>query len=110
MRRKSSALGSAIGSGKMRGRGRYASAGIRMQVCYGKHFPLASVYRNHRSHRSGRQSMPRFFARVMLLTPASIGLLLTASVAALAADAIVLTIKNHRFTPTEVSVPAGERF
>jgi heme/copper-type cytochrome/quinol oxidase subunit 2 len=53
--------------------------------------------------------MPRCIARVMLLTPVSIGVLLTASVAALAADPIVLTIKNHRFTPAEVSVPAGER-
>lgn len=28
----------------------------------------------------------------------------------LATDVITLTIKDHRFTPTEVSVPAGERF
>jgi heme/copper-type cytochrome/quinol oxidase subunit 2 len=27
----------------------------------------------------------------------------------LAADPIVLTIKDHQFTPSEVSVPAGER-
>jgi hypothetical protein len=30
--------------------------------------------------------------------------------AAVAADAVILTIKNHQFTPSEVSVPAGERF
>src|SRR5580693_3088887 len=27
-----------------------------------------------------------------------------------AADPITLTIKDHRFTPSEVTVPAGERF
>jgi heme/copper-type cytochrome/quinol oxidase subunit 2 len=30
--------------------------------------------------------------------------------AALAADAVTLTIKDHRFAPSELSVPAGERF
>ncbi len=30
--------------------------------------------------------------------------------AAWAADPVVLTLKDHRFTPSEVSVPAGERF
>ena len=29
---------------------------------------------------------------------------------AMAADPVQLTLKDHRFTPTEVSVPAGERF
>jgi heme/copper-type cytochrome/quinol oxidase subunit 2 len=36
--------------------------------------------------------------------------LLAAGPAALAADAVTLTIKNHQFTPSQVSVPAGERF
>ncbi|HEY6259489.1 MAG TPA: cupredoxin domain-containing protein [Xanthobacteraceae bacterium] len=27
-----------------------------------------------------------------------------------AADPVVLTLKDHRFVPSEVSVPAGERF
>jgi hypothetical protein len=53
--------------------------------------------------------MPRFFAQVVLLTLGLPCALLAAPLAALAADPIVLTIKNHRFTPTEVSVPAGER-
>jgi heme/copper-type cytochrome/quinol oxidase subunit 2 len=30
--------------------------------------------------------------------------------AALAADAVTLTLKDHHFSPSEVSVPAGERF
>jgi plastocyanin len=33
-----------------------------------------------------------------------------AGTAALAADPVVLTIKDHQFTPSEVSVAAGERF
>jgi heme/copper-type cytochrome/quinol oxidase subunit 2 len=33
----------------------------------------------------------------------------TAPTLLLAADPIVLTIKDHQFTPSEVSVPAGER-
>ena len=37
------------------------------------------------------------------------GLLATAA-AAQAADAVTLTIKNHQFMPSQVSVPAGERF
>jgi hypothetical protein len=36
--------------------------------------------------------------------------LLFASAPALAADPIKLTIKDHRFAPSEVTVPAGERF
>ena len=28
----------------------------------------------------------------------------------LAADAVTLTLKNHQFVPSQVSVPAGERF
>ena len=36
--------------------------------------------------------------------------LLPAAVPALAADTVTLALKNHRFVPSEVSVPAGERF
>jgi hypothetical protein len=36
--------------------------------------------------------------------------LLPAAGAALAADPVTLTLKDHRFAPSEVSVPAGERF
>ena len=36
--------------------------------------------------------------------------LLPSSMAAVAAEATVLTLKDHRFVPNEVSVPAGERF
>jgi heme/copper-type cytochrome/quinol oxidase subunit 2 len=32
------------------------------------------------------------------------------AVAAQAADAVTLTLKDHHFSPSEVSVPAGERF
>jgi Cupredoxin-like domain len=35
---------------------------------------------------------------------------LAAASTAWAADAVTLTIKNHQFTPSQVSVPAGERF
>lgn len=43
-----------------------------------------------------------------LLTLAALCALATASTV-LAADPIVLTIKDHQFTPSEVNVPAGER-
>jgi len=33
-----------------------------------------------------------------------------APVSAMAAEVVTLTIKDHRFTPNEVGVPAGERF
>ncbi len=46
---------------------------------------------------------------IYALLAAMCALLLTA-VAALAAEAVTLTIKNHHFVPSEVSVPAGERF
>ena len=36
--------------------------------------------------------------------------LLATAGAALAADVVTLTIRNHHFEPSEVSVPAGERF
>jgi len=35
---------------------------------------------------------------------------LPASEVAFAADVVTLTLKDHRFTPNEVSVSAGERF
>jgi hypothetical protein len=53
--------------------------------------------------------MPRFLAPIILLTGV-IGVLLPNPVPARAAEAVVLTIKDHRFMPSEVSVPAGERF
>jgi len=40
----------------------------------------------------------------------SIGAVLAAATTAWAADPVVLTLKDHHFTPTEVTVPAGERF
>jgi hypothetical protein len=54
-------------------------------------------------------SAPPFRARMMLLVLAPVLALLPAAVA-LAAEAVTLTIKDHRFVPSEVSVPAGERF
>jgi Cupredoxin-like domain len=56
------------------------------------------------------RSAPSFLAQMILLALASVCALLPNSVAALAAEAITLTIKNHHFVPSEVSVPAGERF
>jgi Cupredoxin-like domain len=45
------------------------------------------------------------------LTPlATLCALLPTVVAAPAADAVSLTLKNHQFVPSAVSVPAGERF
>jgi hypothetical protein len=41
---------------------------------------------------------------------ATICVLLPASIGALASDPVTLIIKDHRFAPSEVSVPAGERF
>jgi heme/copper-type cytochrome/quinol oxidase subunit 2 len=48
------------------------------------------------------------FLRTSLLTSALLCVWLATS--ALAADVIMLTIKDHRFTPSELSVLAGERF
>ena len=48
--------------------------------------------------------------RAAILALAPIVALLPTLVAARAADAVTLTIKNHQFVPSEVSVPAGERF
>jgi hypothetical protein len=42
--------------------------------------------------------------------PAAMCALLLTAAGALAAEAVTLTIKNHHFAPSEVSVPAGERF
>jgi hypothetical protein len=53
---------------------------------------------------------PAFPARMILLVLAPIFALLPTAMAALAAEAVTLTIKDHRFVPSEVSVPAGERF
>jgi len=47
-------------------------------------------------------------AIVLMLAPLCV--LAGASTLALAADPVTLTIKDHRFTPTELTVPAGERF
>jgi Cupredoxin-like domain len=47
---------------------------------------------------------------MILLVLAPICALLPAAVAALAAEVVTLTIKNHQFVPSEVSVTAGERF
>jgi hypothetical protein len=56
------------------------------------------------------RSAPRALARLIATVLASVCLLLAAVVAAPAADTVKLTIKNHLFVPSEVSVPAGERF
>jgi plastocyanin len=40
----------------------------------------------------------------------ALGAALVAASAACAADPIVLTLKDHQFTPAAVTVPAGERF
>jgi hypothetical protein len=53
---------------------------------------------------------PAFPARKILLVLAPVFALLPSAVAALAAEAVSLTIKDHRFVPSAVSVPAGERF
>ena len=45
-----------------------------------------------------------------MLALAALGALLPGAAAALAAEAVTLTLKNHQFVPSEVSVPAGERF
>jgi hypothetical protein len=55
-------------------------------------------------------SMPRFAAQMIALVLAPVCAVLLTAVAALAADVVTLTIKNHLFVPSEVSVPAGERF
>jgi hypothetical protein len=49
---------------------------------------------------------------LLVLVPllALLCVLLVAATAARAADAVTLTIKDHQFAPSQVSVPAGERF
>jgi hypothetical protein len=49
-------------------------------------------------------------AGMILAVLASVWVLPPTSVAALAAETITLTLKEHLFVPREVSVPAGERF
>jgi hypothetical protein len=56
------------------------------------------------------RSAPRALARTIVLALAALGALLPGAAAALAAEAVTLTLKNHQFVPSEVSVPAGERF
>jgi heme/copper-type cytochrome/quinol oxidase subunit 2 len=51
-----------------------------------------------------------FPAQMMLRALVLVCALLPSSMAAVAAEATVLTLKDHRFVPNEVSVPAGERF
>jgi heme/copper-type cytochrome/quinol oxidase subunit 2 len=41
---------------------------------------------------------------------AALGALLAGGAVALAADAVTLTLKDHHFAPSELRVPAGERF
>jgi len=47
--------------------------------------------------------------QTVVLVLAALVALPAAPTLTLAADPIVLTIKDHQFTPSEVSVPAGER-
>ena len=46
----------------------------------------------------------------MILLLVCLCALLTPAASALAADVVTLTLKNHQFVPSQVSVPAGERF
>jgi hypothetical protein len=64
---------------------------------------------SRRAGASTAGSAPRAPARLILPLLAAVCVSLPAAVAALAADAVTLTIKDHRFVPSEVSVPAGER-
>jgi hypothetical protein len=41
---------------------------------------------------------------------AALGALVAGGAVALAADAVTLTLKDHHFAPSELRVPAGERF
>jgi heme/copper-type cytochrome/quinol oxidase subunit 2 len=50
------------------------------------------------------------FIKWLSVPLATICALLTGGAVALAADAVTLTIKDHHFAPSELSVPAGERF
>jgi hypothetical protein len=48
--------------------------------------------------------------RVMVYALAPLAAVLFVCATALAADPVVLRLKDHRFTPSEVTVTAGERF
>jgi hypothetical protein len=54
-----------------------------------------------------RQLSSRHFG---LAAVAGFCLSVLAATAGRAADPVMLTLKDHRFTPSQVSVPAGERF
>jgi hypothetical protein len=63
------------------------------------------------------RSAPTAWAQMIAPVPAHACALLALAFAllptaapALAADAVTLALKDHRFVPSEVSVPAGERF
>jgi hypothetical protein len=45
----------------------------------------------------------------MLAVVLALGIMLFAPATASAADPIILKLKDHRFTPSEVTVPAGQR-
>lgn len=50
------------------------------------------------------------FIKWLALPLATSGALLAGAAVALAADAVTLTLKDHQFVPSELRVPAGERF
>ena len=50
------------------------------------------------------------FIKWLTLPLATLGALLAGGAVALAADAVTLTLKDHQFAPSELRVPAGERF
>jgi hypothetical protein len=50
------------------------------------------------------------FIKWLTLLLATSGALLAGAAVALAADAVTLTLKDHHFVPSELRVPAGERF
>jgi hypothetical protein len=60
-------------------------------------------------HGMARPARALLAQTILLVLVAGCAQLPTAA-AALAAEAVTLTIKNHRFEPSAVSVPAGERF
>jgi heme/copper-type cytochrome/quinol oxidase subunit 2 len=81
--------------------GRGASA---MPACG---FVIVDIFRfiKWQTVRSAKSVLMQVLAPLLVLF-----CLLAAATVALAADAVMLTIKNHQFTPSQVSVPAGERF
>jgi heme/copper-type cytochrome/quinol oxidase subunit 2 len=50
------------------------------------------------------------FIKWLTLLLAALGAMLAGGAVALAADAVTLTLKDHHFAPSELSVPAGVRF